>query len=574
MKKLNDNFKFIILAVICITIFCFAITPKTFQNDTFYSIAIGKHIIENKEIDMMDPFSWHEDLPYTYPHWAYDVGTYLIYNMGENIGIGGFSSIYITTIILTIILGIMIFYIIQYLSKSKVISLFTTLGIVYLLKDFISARAQLVTFILFILTILFIEKFIKTGKKRYAIYLIIIPFLIANLHCAVWPFYFVLYLPYLAEYFIELISKSNIIYNLSIKYYEIKLKLKQKNEDIDKEKNKKQNNDNNKTIEKIKDIIKTLKNEKEKNIKLNIDRRNNPYKIILKKEKYSKYLIIIMVIAALTGFLTPLGDTPYTYLIKTMQGNTTENISEHQPLVLIENKPILIIFTLFILILMFTDTKIRLSDLFMLAGLTLLGVMSRRQISMFVLICGVIFAKLISEMVNKYDKKTGEAIFKYMATFMGSFLTIIIVILLSNILYKGKIKDNFVDEKTYPVEAANYIIENMDIENMRLFNEYNYGSYLLLRGIPVFIDSRADLYAPEFNGMKNEEGKFEGRDIFSDYINITSLSTYYEDEFKKYNITNVITEKASKLNMFLSKDKNYKEIYSDDSFVIYDRLNK
>ena len=570
MQKFNNNFKFIILAVICITIFCFAITPKTFQNDTFYSIAIGKHIVEDNGIDMQDPFSWHKDLPYTYPHWAYDLGTYLIYNMGENIGIGGFSAVYIATIILTIILGIIIFYTIQYLSKSKVISLFTTLGIIYLLKDFIAARAQLVTFILFILTILFIEKFIETGKKRYAIYLIIIPFLIANLHCAVWPFYFVLYLPYLAEYILEILSKSNITYNLGIKYYEIKLRLilKQKNKD----KNKEENNDNIKKIEEIKDIIKTLKSEKEKNKELNIKRRNNPYKIIINKEKYSKYLILIMIIASFTGLLTPLGDTPYSYLIKTMEGNTTENISEHQPLVLIENKPILIIFTLFVLILMFTDTKIRLSDLFMLAGLTLLGFMSRRQISMFVLVCGVIFAKLISEIVNKYDKKTEQAIFKFMETFMGSLLTIIIVVLLSNILYKGKAKANFVDEKTYPVEAANYIIENMDIENMRLFNEYNYGSYLLLRGIPVFIDSRADLYAPEFNEMKNKEGKIEGRDIFSDYINVTSLGTYYEDEFKKYDITNVITVKASKLNMFLSKDENYKEIYSDDNFVIYDRL--
>ena len=36
-----------------------------------------------------------------------------------------------------------------------------------------------------------------------------------------------------------------------------------------------------------------------------------------------------MIICVLTGLLTPLGDTPYTYLYKTMQGNTTQNINEH-----------------------------------------------------------------------------------------------------------------------------------------------------------------------------------------------------------------------------------------------------
>ena len=92
--------KFNVLAVFCILIFCFALTPITFQNDTYYTIAIGKHILENG-IDMQDPFSWHENLPYTYPHWAYDTGTYIIYNLGENIGIGGFTAVYIATVVLS-----------------------------------------------------------------------------------------------------------------------------------------------------------------------------------------------------------------------------------------------------------------------------------------------------------------------------------------------------------------------------------------------------------------------------------------------------------------------------------------
>ena len=33
---------------------------------------------------------------------------------------------------------------------------------------------------------------------------------------------------------------------------------------------------------------------------------------------------------------------------------------------------------------------------------------------------------------------------------------------------------------------------------MKIYNEYNYGSYLLFRGIPVFIDSRCDLYTKEY----------------------------------------------------------------------------
>ena len=129
-------------------------------------------------------------------------------------------------------------------------------------------------------------------------------------------------------------------------------------------------------------------------------------------------------------------------------------------------------------------------------------------------------------------------------------------------------KDNkFIDKAKYPVDASNWILENLDVNNIKLYNEYNYGSYLLFRGIPVFIDSRADLYAPEFN--KTEEN--EGRDIFSDYINISSIGTYYENKFEEYDITHVIVVKNTKLNMFLSRNNEYKELYKDDYFVIYER---
>ena len=114
----------------------------------------------------------------------------------------------------------------------------------------------------------------------------------------------------------------------------------------------------------------------------------------------------------------------------------------------------------------------------------------------------------------------------------------------------------------------NKLVENIDLSKARFYNEYNYGSYMLFRGIPVFIDSRADLYAPEFSGDKD-------KDIFTDFINTSSISKFYEETFEKYDINYVILLKKSKTNMIITKahDENYKELYSDDNFVIYQRLN-
>ena len=80
-KEVNKRVFFEILTIILIALFCISLTPKTLQNDTFYTIKIGEHIIQEKGIDMKDPFSWHENLEYTYPHWLYDVMIYSIYNL-------------------------------------------------------------------------------------------------------------------------------------------------------------------------------------------------------------------------------------------------------------------------------------------------------------------------------------------------------------------------------------------------------------------------------------------------------------------------------------------------------------
>ena len=256
-----------------------------------------------------------------------------------------------------------------------------------------------------------------------------------------------------------------------------------------------------------------------------------------------------------------------------MQGNTTENISEHLPLVLINNKEVLISMAMFLAILIFTDTKIKLRDLFMLAGLVLLSFMSRRQTSMLILIGNFIFVKLIVQMINKYDNKTYENIEKFMTGIFGQIITVLLVVSISLIILKPKVNNKFVDESTYPVKACNYILENLDINNIKLYNEYNFGSYLIYRGIPVFIDSRADLYAPEFNGTKNEDGKYDGRDIFSDFLNISNIGTFYEGKFREYEITHLLMGKNTKLNLLISRDDNYKLLYSDKNFVIYERLN-
>lgn len=547
-KKVSSNIKFTILAIVLIAIFCVALTPVTLQNDTYYTIKIGEHITQNG-VDMKDPFSWHEDLEYTYPHWLYDLITYFIYNTF------GMTGIYITTCILSVILGITVYLVNKKLVKNNLLSFVITIGVMYLIRGYIAARAQLVTFILFVLTIFFIEKFLETRKKRYAVGLIIIPMLIANLHLAVFPFYFILYLPYIAEYMIASFAEKIVYRKSSIR------KLKRKINKLSKNEGKK---------EEIEKLQKELNDLEEKVDKIKIKRSKelqNPYKIKLTRNKNVKWLILVMIICLFTGLLTPLGDTPYTYLLKTMQGNTTQNINEHLPMTLANDTEVICTLIIFLAILIFTKAKIRLSDLFMLGGLCYLMLVSRRQVSIFALICSVILNRLIVDLIQQYTKITLKEIEEKITNVIGILIITITMLGFSYYMAKDKINDSYIDESTYPVQACDYILENIDLGQARFYNEYNYGSYMLYRGIPVFIDSRADLYAPEFSGKEE--------DIFMDFIETSNISTFYEDTFNKYNITHVITYKNSKMNMIITKtnDSKYKELYSDKYFVIYEISN-
>lgn len=533
--------KFNVMAVVLIIIFCASIAPVSLQNDTFYTIKIGEHIIKNG-IDMHDPFSYH-DLKYTYPHWLYDVGIYLIYNAG------GQPAIYASTIILTIILGITLYITNAKLNKNRVLSFLLTIWTIYLLRDYIAARAQLVTFILFVLTVYFIEQFLATKKKRYIFGLIIIPILIANIHTAVFLFYFVLYLPYVGEYIIHLLSNTKLYMN----NYKIK-KLKKKLKEIS----------NEEEIEKINQKT----NELEEKNRLFVERQNKrdekAYKIKITRNDNAKYLIIIMIVCILAGFLTPLGTTPYTYLVKTMQGNTTKNIAEHLPLTLITNVNYMVVLVVFLGILIFTDTKIRLCDLFMLGGLTFLTFYTKRQETMFFIICMFILNRFVCEILDKYAPDTFDEAERIMTKIIGMIITITLVLTICVINYKPKMDDNFIEESNYPVKASDYILSHLDIENMKLYNEYNYGSYLLFRGIPVFIDSRADLYTPEFN---------EGVNIFNDFLDISGVNTQnLEEYFDKYNFTHFIMYKNAKLRAFLDRTPDeYEMLYEDEYFCVYER---
>lgn len=550
-KKLT-RYKFHVVIAILLIIHCISMAPKGLQNDTFYTIKVGEYIAQNGIGNLTtDPFSWHE-LPYTFPHWLYDLSIFGIYSLG------GMTGIYISTIILTCILGLSIYFTSNRISKNAPVSALITFIAMYLLQPYLAARAQLVTFSLMVLTIYLIEKFLENAKKRYAVGLVALSLLIVNLHMAVWPFFFVLFIPYFFEYVVSLnIFTFDLILKAKILWQRYRAK------------------------DGYEKRIAELKEKIEQNKQKRAEIQKNPYKIKVTRNDNIKKLFWVVVICACMGIFTPTGlTTPYTYLYKTMSGNTMQVINEHLPLDLASNQNFVAFFVMFIVVLTFIDIKIDLKHLCYYLGILYLALNARRQVSMFLVICTPILAKLIGEIFEKYAPKLQEDLIKIITNFYGKVIFATIVIIISIQEFKPKINEQYYTNQDYPIYAAEWIKENLDYKNIKLFNEYNYGSYLIYEGIPVMIDSRCDLYTPQYNTKTGNPA--DGQDIFMDVQNVATGDAKYNEVFDQYGITHVITYSDSSLNKKLKSDSDYKKIYpttleqkmQDDRFVIYEKIEK
>ena len=120
---------------------------------------------------------------------------------------------------------------------------------------------------------------------------------------------------------------------------------------------------------------------------------------------------------------------------------------------------------------------------------------------------------------------------------------------------------DYAKEDMYPDKAVEYIKENLDYENIRIYNSYNFGSYLMFHDIPVFIDSRLDVYCSEFNDT----------DIFYDYIYISNGVGHYEDVFDKYDFTHILLYTDEITTPYLKADIGYDVIYEDENFTLFEK---
>ena len=268
-----------------------------------------------------------------------------------------------------------------------VVAYISTMITAYLLKDLVfTDRAQLLSYLLFFIEFTLIEGFLKYKSKWDAIGLFIVSVLIANIHAGAWPMFFILFLPYIGEYVLELYSVKEVV-RKRIKKEEKQLAKLEKQEGSNAE-------------------IEKLKVELERDKKFIEEQENiEPRKVVSVKNGNVKWLIVVMILCVFAGLITPRPNVPFTYFLKISVGETTGYISEHLPTIVAGNLPFLIMTILTVAMLTFTDTKIKASHALLLLGLFMMSIISVRHVTFLVIFGSYIITKMIDDFLKNMGMK-------------------------------------------------------------------------------------------------------------------------------------------------------------------------
>lgn len=479
-----------ILFIALIIIFTISIVPKEFQNDTFFTIAIGENILKNG-IENEEKLVWHEGLEFTNSRWLFDVLITEIYNAFDFIGV------YVFVIIMAVLQMLLYYIILNKITKRKLLAFIFTIIITHSIKYEFAARAQIISFTLFLLEFYCIESLAHNKKIRYIITLIVIPIILANLHSSVFPVYFVFYLPYIAEF---IISKLNNIFS-------------------------------------------------------------EESKIITEKTNI-KIIFVLFLLGFLLGLCTPTGFAAYTDMFKAMGGISAEFISELKSITIFDEKLFSVLIIVTFGIIAFTKVKVKLTDCLYILGFCIMGLYTYRCVFFFYLISSICIFRIFNNFLDEYIgyMKFNNNTIKYIITFVLCLL--ILTTSIKN--FTLKLSREYIRTAAYPVDASKYILKNLDVSKIKLYNHFNFGSYLEFVGIPVFIDSRSGIYTPEFN---------EGCYVLSDWYALYTGKITYKELFDEYEITHALLYNDETSTKYIVYDDEWKLIYNDDAFSLFERTN-
>jgi hypothetical protein len=197
-KKLNINDTpkwFKVLSLVLPLILTLFLVQRKLNNDFYFLYPTGEYLVTNHfNFPQTDFLSMHSTMSITVQQWLSTVVFYFIYS---HFGEGG---IFALTYVCAALFYLISFKLCLTISNNFFVSAMCSfLSSAYISSVFITSRPQIFSFLIILLELLVLEKFVKTGKWTYLIALPLLSLAMINFHSSMWLLLFV----FLAPYFVQ-----------------------------------------------------------------------------------------------------------------------------------------------------------------------------------------------------------------------------------------------------------------------------------------------------------------------------------------------------------------------------------
>ena len=165
------------------------------QADTYWLINTGKYIMQHG-LPYIEPFTFHQGLNLVVQQWLSTVIFYASYSLG------GIAGVHILSMAMYAVITFAIYHLALRLAQGKkIIAAYVTVFIGIGLFIFMMPRPQLFSLLIFIIEVILLERYIDREAKPWKLVagLSLLSILLINLHAAMWPFFFLLSIPYLID---------------------------------------------------------------------------------------------------------------------------------------------------------------------------------------------------------------------------------------------------------------------------------------------------------------------------------------------------------------------------------------
>ena len=199
VKKINPIYCYLLLFIPLFLLFTIDFQGEC---DIWFLFSHGRYLLAHG-FPHVDFLSMHEGLHFVMQQWVSSIIFYLSYRLLGEIGV--YFVVWITTIFIMFFLFRLCKIICGDLFLSSVL---TTIITVLLEFCLIVCRPGIFSLLIFIILLCIMESYVK--KKNNKVYLLILlSFMLVNLHASMWPVLFVLLLPYVVHYFLLYFQKKD-----------------------------------------------------------------------------------------------------------------------------------------------------------------------------------------------------------------------------------------------------------------------------------------------------------------------------------------------------------------------------